>query len=322
MDPILLSDVNTADEDPSLEESTVGINEAPAGAATAAATVAATAAATAAAAVDVSTEASLDVRLLERSRVVKKAAPLHLPASGEVLVPEEIGQTLLRSLKTADEVAIDRCLSLLEFLFKQQPEEVKQRLNTIPDESGQNALHIAAFSSSAGTIRRLLELGADPLLAEPVLGHLPVHRACTRRMGAGPVVLALISGTVGESTVLSQDEAEYIPFWTAAEERNISAMEALLTLLPDAQLTYKNSARKGDTVLHHVARRKELNMIKTLIMSGAAINTANLDGQTVTHIVAATGQVDALEFLLSQRHAQQLDLDLTDSVRHPKQLPM
>ena len=53
----------------------------------------------------------------------------------------------------------------------------------------------------------------------------------------------------------------------------------------------------GDTAMHLAARRKDSNLLKTLIEAGAQVDHQNAEGQTVMHLTCIQGDENSLRVL-------------------------
>ena len=69
----------------------------------------------------------------------------------------------------------------------------------------------------------------------------------------------------------------------------------------------------GDNALHLAARKKDHNLVKTLIEAGGQVDTQNNEGQTVLHLSCILGDEDTVRVLFMARASPSIT-DLEDRV--------
>ncbi|XP_012688345.1 transient receptor potential cation channel, subfamily N, member 1 [Clupea harengus] len=189
-------------------------------------------------------------------------------------------------------------LSLFIIAVKENRVAVVERLLEMgvnPSEKtkdGRTSLHIAA-AHSKDEIVRLLARKADPNIPGGPKDQLPLHFAACRPTGSHGAVHTLLKLSSKDARLLP-DKDGCIPFLLAVESGNVGIVKELLGGLSEAQLRAQRSGDR-DSALHICCRRKDAEMAKILVESGANIDVQNEEGQTPLHIAAWEGDEATLK---------------------------
>ncbi|KAL2080256.1 hypothetical protein ACEWY4_024049 [Coilia grayii] len=165
-------------------------------------------------------------------------------------------------------------------------------------KDGRTALHIAA-AHSKDEIVRLLARKADPNIPGGPKDQLPLHFAATRPTVSQGAIHTLLKLSSKDARLLP-DKNGCIPLLLAVESGNVGVVKELLGALSEAQLRARRS-RDGNSALHICCRRKDAEMAKILVESGANVDAQNDEGQTPLHIAAGEGDEASLKILYQSK---------------------
>uniref|UniRef100_A0A8D0GQK8 Ion transport domain-containing protein n=1 Tax=Sphenodon punctatus TaxID=8508 RepID=A0A8D0GQK8_SPHPU len=159
---------------------------------------------------------------------------------------------------------------------------------------GQNALHVAAAHAKEEIVRLLLARKADANISGGPKEQLPLHYAASRSVGAVGVMQMLLKASHRDAR-LTQDKDGCIPLFLAVEAGNPGVCKELLSAHAEAQLSTRRK-KHGDTVLHAICRKKDVEIAKMLVEHGATLDFQNAEGQTPLHLGAWEGDEALLKF--------------------------
>ncbi|GBN06654.1 Ankyrin-1 [Araneus ventricosus] len=154
-------------------------------------------------------------------------------------------------------------------------------------------LEIASRKGYCEIARLLLSNGADPNFSDD---FPPLHFAV--EMGDSEMVKILIKA--GANSTLQMAGCSAIEL--AVINKNLDIMETLLEL-SKIYINYKG--RNGHTLLHHAAVSGSIQIVKSLVDKGAAINGRDSTDAKPIHIAAKEGYQDIVEYFLIEG----LDID-------------
>ncbi len=154
-----------------------------------------------------------------------------------------------------------------------------------PTQVGATPFWLAARYSSPGSMRLLMQHGANPLFV-----HRPTYWAGNgRQVDEGDTTALLAAaGIGGEAPALSVDHADRIAERARLEaqrrEPDPVAVEALtleaVTVAAEAGIDVNAANADGNTALHAVAARGYDTVVKVLVEKGAGLDIKNKAGQT------------------------------------------
>ncbi|OQV12783.1 Ankyrin-3 [Hypsibius exemplaris] len=224
-------------------------------------------------------------------------------------LPGDVGALLIESCLSSSWTSVENLLRLLEkaIRFPEKRDQVTAAINT-SDEEGETALHYAAREGKEEMVRLLVQLGADATVIGGTMQQLPLHLASIRKFGAWPIVQFLVplSGPDGKVT---PDKDGYIPLWRAAEAGNLHVLRELISEDAHQQLCYQNKVQNGDTLAHHLIRRKNMEIFRILMDTDGPTDIQNDDGEALLHVATMMGVADAVGILYEKR----ADPDILDN---------
>ncbi|KAL9575204.1 hypothetical protein ACKAV7_000566 [Fusarium commune] len=158
------------------------------------------------------------------------------------------------------------------------------------DNDDKFPLHAAALTVFEGLLK------SDPKLSQRKDndGRYPIHWAASSNNL--DIVQLLANQRSFDADV--QDESGWSPLMISA---SVPEGEAVVKLImsKDADVNLKNSA--GQTALHFVASKKNLDIARVLIDNGASTRVRDRRGQYPIHRAAAVGSVPMVTLLLKNR---------------------
>ena len=199
-------------------------------------------------------------------------------------------------------------------------------VNQATEDTGMTPLHLAAHLGHLGTVKLLIEHGADVKRADNK-GYTPVHSAASENFqnvvayliekGADPKAPAGDNGVTPlhvaaqkghllvKATLLEKgvdvnipDKNSLPPLIYAVDKDQQGFVEALFLAGAD----FKLADSKGNTALHHACHRANKEMAEGLIRAGNPVDTKNAEGKTpmdlaMGHVQVTTseGYLDAAE---------------------------
>ncbi|XP_052256426.1 ankyrin-3-like [Dreissena polymorpha] len=179
---------------------------------------------------------------------------------------------------------------------------------------GRTAIHYAAAYAKDDVVRTLLNRKADITLTGGSKDELPLHVACARNNGAMTVVQQLLRAQIKDQRLV-MDKSGAIPLFLAAEVGNVSVCRELLTSTVEAQLSAQRKDN-GDGALHIACRRRDMELARLLVESGAIVDMQNHEGQTALHIAAFEGDEPMLKYLLLNKASPYMSDKLDRSPVH------
>ncbi|XP_066532025.1 transient receptor potential cation channel, subfamily N, member 1 [Hoplias malabaricus] len=165
-------------------------------------------------------------------------------------------------------------------------------------KDGRTALHIAAAHAKDDLVK-LLARKVDPNSSGGPKAQLPLHYAASRTAGSSTSVQTLLKLSSKEAR-LTPDKDGCIPLLLAVEAGNIGVVKELLSSQTEPQLQFQRT-ENGDTALHISCRRRDIEMAKVLVESGANLDFQNDEGQTPLHIAAWEGDEAILKFFYQNK---------------------
>ncbi|XP_043543760.1 transient receptor potential cation channel, subfamily N, member 1 [Chiloscyllium plagiosum] len=193
-------------------------------------------------------------------------------------------------------------LTIVEKLFELGGNQIDR------SKDGRTALHIAAAHSKDEIVRLLLTKRLDPNLTGGHKDQLPLHFAASRPSGALNIVQTLLKYS-NKDARLVQDKDGCIPLFLSIEVGNIAVCKELLSVNADLQLRTQRKDN-GDTVLHVCCRKRDTELAKLLVESGAGVDFQNDDGQTPLHVAAWEGD----ELMLKVFYQYKANPNITDKL--------
>ncbi|WAR23175.1 ANK3-like protein [Mya arenaria] len=181
-------------------------------------------------------------------------------------------------------------------------------------KDGRTALHYAAAYAKDDIVKVLLNKKADTTITGGPKDELALHQACARTSGAVPVVQLLVRAP-GKDQRLVTDKLGAAALFLAAEVGNLAVCRELLASNPEQQLAMKRKDN-GDTALHVACRRRDMELARLIVESGANVDLKNNDGQSPLHISAFEGDEAMLKYLLLNRASPYLADKLERSPVH------
>ena len=134
-----------------------------------------------------------------------------------------------------------------------------------------------------------------------VLAAGPMHQTClhlasARHSGQSLQIVKVLLSHASEDLRMMQDSCGSIPLFCAIESGNNNICKELLSTKAEEQVLHVKQPL-GDTAMHLVARRRDSNLLKTLIEAGAQVDRQNSEGQTVMHLTCIQGDENSLRVL-------------------------
>ncbi|CAM9425723.1 unnamed protein product [Lampetra fluviatilis] len=225
---------------------------------------------------------------------------LHLASRGEWSAVEQALRGMDRGATELGHVDEDSGLTPFMIAVKDNKITVVDRLLDLGvnlgdrSKDGRTALHIAAFHSKEELVKLLLTRKADPNIPGGPKEQLPLHVAAARPTGALSTVLLLLKAS-GKDARFVPDKEGSIALFPAIEAGNVAVCRELLSTGAEQQL-HAHRTDNGDTALHLASKKKDLELARLLIESGANIDVQNGEGQTPLHIAAGEGDEVLLKF--------------------------
>ncbi|MHC9542601.1 MAG: ankyrin repeat domain-containing protein [Vulcanimicrobiota bacterium] len=193
------------------------------------------------------------------------------------------------------EAVVNGNMAKVKAMLEKQPEFLNAQ-----DESGNNALHAAAYygkgkssGQSSSAFLEIIELLTGrglPVDSQNVNGQTPLHLAAM----AGNLEVVELLLQKGASIKILNKKGEP-PLQMAAHGHNQAVAELLIAKGADVNLKSSN----GSTPLHQAAFVSDPYMVKFLLSKGAKINAQKKDGNTPLHMAALGGDTESVKILLS-----------------------
>ncbi|XP_030060978.1 inversin [Microcaecilia unicolor] len=156
------------------------------------------------------------------------------------------------------------------------------------DKYGGTALHAAALSGHASTVKLLLDHGAQVDAAD-VMKHTPLFRGC--EMGQREVIQTLIKGGARVDLV---DQDGHSPLHWAALRGNANVCQILI----ENKINPNVQDYAGRTPLQCAAHGGYINCMAVLMENKADPNIQDKEGRTALHWSCNNGYLDAVKLLL------------------------
>ena len=163
------------------------------------------------------------------------------------------------------------------------------------NKEGYIALHFAVMYGREDTVSWLLARKSNASLAN-MMEQTCLHLASARQSGQSLQIMKLLLLHTEEELRTKEDSCGSIPLFCALESGNNNVCKELLNAQAKPQVTHTKQPL-GDTAMHLAARRKDANLLKTLIEAGAQVDDQNSEGQTVMHLACIQGDEDCLRVL-------------------------
>ncbi len=160
-------------------------------------------------------------------------------------------------------------------------------------KDGDTLLHAAARHTQAPVIEKLLDFGADVMVAGKN-GQYPVHAAIMA--DSEPIAERLVKAMKdsGHSLSDAKDAAGWTPLHYAATRDNAQFTRMIVEAGADVNAT----ATGGETPLHIAARTGKLGALQTLLAHGADMSLQNEKGQTPLDIAVEFRRSDFIQTLM------------------------
>lgn len=183
------------------------------------------------------------------------------------------------------------------------------------------------------SINWLLAKRANANLFGGPLNQSCVHLASARRSGQAAQIVRILLNSSAAEVRYKEDKYGTIPLFCGIEATNNNVCKELLNKDAEIQvgteeliklpnwITVSHILLKlkvvkqpiGDNALHLAARKKDHNLVKTLIEAGGQVDTQNNEGQTVLHLACILGDEDTVRVLFMARASPSIT-DLEDRV--------
>eukprot|EP00752_Nemacystus_decipiens_P007707 g6890.t1 len=164
------------------------------------------------------------------------------------------------------------------------------------DEDGYTPLHTAAYYGKTEMVQQLLlnfpEDGASLLDAKNKHDETPLHIAAYD--GKTEIVQQLLLKGAQKDAFNADNDT---PLVLAADQDHLESALVLLTAGADVNLRYGDH---GTTVLHHVAEKGKVKILRALIENGADVDASSDggDGGTALHAAAGRNKAQAVDVLI------------------------
>ncbi|KAL2865209.1 ankyrin repeat domain-containing protein [Aspergillus lucknowensis] len=183
------------------------------------------------------------------------------------------------------------CGSVLAMLLA-QPKYAKE-VNTM-NPNGLAPLHIATARGSVEILKRLLNHGADPYMADSS-GWTPLHLAV--RYGQADVVAALLQ-VVRWEEYQSRVSPAIAQGVTPIHIGILSGEMAIIRLLLRHGWPVDARCARGSTALHHASMSDQLDTVRVLLQQGADPLVRDQEQMTPLLLAAEAGHVQVMQQLL------------------------
>ncbi|CAH1774233.1 unnamed protein product [Owenia fusiformis] len=170
---------------------------------------------------------------------------------------------------------------------------------TVNDKAkdGRMVMHFAASYAKDDIIKLLINRKTESNITGGPKDQLPLHMACSRSNGSVGMVQMLVKAS-GKESRLAQDKDGLTALFLAAECGNTAVCRELLTSQAEQQIKVQRQDN-GDHVLHIACRKKDIELAKLFIDSGASVSCKNDEGHTPLHISAWEGDEPMMKYLYS-----------------------
>ncbi len=153
-------------------------------------------------------------------------------------------------------------------------------------------IHDAAARASADVISYLIQKAPHTLNSRDKLGQTPLHHAATYKNGAA---IATLLKTPGIDAIITDCYGR-----TAAQVAAQSGDPAIMNcFVKEASININVTDLQGQTSLHHAARQGSVDEVRTLIQSGADLNSADRRHMTPLHYAVQQDRTAVVELLLN-----------------------
>ena len=171
------------------------------------------------------------------------------------------------------------------------------------------ALHFAAMYSREDTIQHLLQRKANPNLLGGPMKQTCVHLASARMSGQSTPIVELLLQYSNKEVRYMADLSGNIPLFCAIESGNSNVVRKLLSVNAEKQVALVKEPVR-DSPMHLAVRKRDSDMCKTLVESGAGVDGQNEEGQTPLHLACIHGCADIVRVLfLARANAGIVDKD-------------
>nr|XP_033785539.1 inversin isoform X2 [Geotrypetes seraphini] len=220
------------------------------------------------------------------------ATPLHYAAQSNFA---ETVKVFLKHPSVKDDSDLEGRTAFMWAAGKGSNDVIRTMLNlkhdidlNMADKYGGTALHAAALSGHASTVKLLLHHGAQVDAAD-VMKHTPLFRAC--EMGQREVIQTLIKGGARVDLV---DQDGHSPLHWAALRGNANVCQILI----ENKINPNVQDYAGRTPLQCAAHGGYINCMAVLMEDKADPNIQDKEGRTALHWSCNNGYLDAVKLLL------------------------
>ncbi len=216
------------------------------------------------------------------------AAELNLPKLVKILVDEKVPLETRNQLGQSPlELAISRkSMEAMILLLDEQ----KDLASAVVNASGWLPLHVAAQKNNVEAIKLLVQKGANPL-AELAGGWSAVSIAAENgQVEALKALIAIVSP-------MNLEKASYdgtTPLMQAVKGGHAQ----IVAVLAEAKIDFNKKNRAGKSALHLAVEKKDLAVVKALILGGATVDVEDNDGNTPLHLAAEQNQKEMFDLLM------------------------
>lgn len=158
------------------------------------------------------------------------------------------------------------------------------------------AIHIAALHGRDDTIRFLIYKKADVKVVTEHKKQNLLHIAASRPAGSSASVLRTLISALPKEARLVKDAEGNIPLLIALKNGMKLACQELLSYEAETQLKM-TSGELNDTPFHIAARKRDIEICRLFVDSGANIDAVNDLGQTALHIASELGDENMVKYL-------------------------
>uniref|UniRef100_A0A3B0N5P1 Palmitoyltransferase n=1 Tax=Theileria annulata TaxID=5874 RepID=A0A3B0N5P1_THEAN len=160
-----------------------------------------------------------------------------------------------------------------------------------------SALHWCCYAGHVDLVNRLLDVGCDPFLADPVNYETPVYYAIK---SSNSYIISILLKRFGPLILCHENVKCKTPFLVAVSEftcDNLVAVLHVLEFLYLSGVSVDEQDNNGTSALMYACKRGQLFVVQWLLRRGADISHRDHYGATVLHYAALSPNLDVLLFL-------------------------
>uniref|UniRef100_A0A158P8Z6 Delta-like protein n=1 Tax=Angiostrongylus cantonensis TaxID=6313 RepID=A0A158P8Z6_ANGCA len=167
------------------------------------------------------------------------------------------------------------------------------------DDRGDTALHMAVSSGRVALVRKLLQLGAAPVIRDGTNSNC-LHLAA--RACASDMMAALLEIEEMRQEVDAVDDSNRTALMLVAMHDRVDAKAAQMLIEAGADVNYSGDNNlvswNGRTALHFAAKYDNSQMVAFLVRKLAVIDCKDYENCTPLHLAAAEGRVGPVKELI------------------------